>query len=575
MTKNWWYKLIFLVAMIVVAGLQITPTLFPNVDIEKFPVQRRINLGLDLQGGLYMIMGVDFATVFSESLSRSMNGLKEEAKRAGISVADTKLKEGGDPMDPVISIQLADASKQEAFRAMVKDKFPGFYRILFQDESGSFELAYSSTQLDQMRKQTVGQSIEVIRNRIDELGVNEPVITPHGTEKILIELPGEKDIERAKSIIGQTAKLEFKIVAIPKASEEPVQKIVADTESANADQFSEDMSLSDRVRKINSLAKDKIPENTTIAFERQRDPKTGDVLGLIPYLIENDSDVTGEDLESAQVQPDPDTSFPSVSLNFNVRGARKFDLLAEKNYRRQLAIVLDGVVHSAPVLQTTKFGGRAKISMGSGDYQTVLKEATDLAIVLRAGALPAKLEFEEQRVVGPSLGADSIEAGKKASLIALALVLVFMLIYYKVSGLIANVALSFNATFILSILVGLEATLTLPGIAGIALTIGMAVDANVIIYERIREELRNGKSPAAALEQGFARAIRTILDANITTAVAALVLMEFGSGPIRGFAVTLMIGIVTSLFTAVFVSRLIFDWWLTRPGAAQRETISI
>lgn len=575
MTKNWWYKLIFLAVMLVSAVLHVIPTLMPNKDIESFFVQKRINLGLDLQGGLYMIMGVDFPTVFSESLDRSMNGLKEEAERQKIAITSTKLKEGGDPIDPVIQVQLVDKAKQEAFRAMVKDKFAGYYRIILQDESGLFELAYSSLQLDQMRKQTVGQSIEVIRNRIDELGVNEPVITPHGTEKILVELPGEKDIERAKSIIGQTAKLEFKIVAQQKAGAEPFQKVIADIEEANKEEFTEEMSLSDRVRKLNAMAKGKIPEDTTIAFERQRDPNTGEVLGLIPYLLETSSDVTGEDLESAQVQPDPETNFPSVSLNFNVRGSAKFDNLAEKNYQRQLAIVLDGVVHSAPVLQTTKFGGRAKISMGSGDYQTVMKEATDLAIVLRAGALPAKLAFEEQRVVGPSLGADSIEAGEKASLIALGLVLFFMLIYYKISGLIANVALSLNAMFIFSILVGLEATLTLPGIAGIALTIGMAVDANVIIYERIREELRNGKSPVAALEQGFARAIRTILDANITTAVAALVLMEFGSGPVRGFAVTLMIGIVTSLFTAVFVSRLIFDWWLTRPSAANRQTISI
>ncbi len=575
MIKSWWYKLVFLSVMLVSAVLHITPTMMPNKDIKSFPVQKRINLGLDLQGGLYMIMGVDFPTVFSESLDRSMNAIKEEAGRENIAITSTKLKEGVDLMDPVIEVKLADREKQEAFRAMLKDRFVGLYRILLQDDSGKFELAYSATQLDQTRKQTVGQSIEVIRNRIDELGVNEPVITPHGTEKILIELPGEKNIERAKSIIGQTAKLEFKIVAQQKASAESFQKVIADIEEANKADFPEDMRLSDRVRKLNKMAKGKIPEDTTIAFERQKDPNTGKLLGLIPYLLETSSNVTGEDLESAQVQPDPETSFPSVSLNFNVRGAAKFDNLAEKNYQRQLAIVLDGVVHSAPVLQTTKFGGRAKISMGSGDYQTVMKEATDLAIVLRAGALPAKLEFEEQRVVGPSLGADSIEAGKKASLIALALVLIFMLIYYKISGLIANVALSLNAAFIFSILVGLEATLTLPGIAGIALTIGMAVDANVIIYERIREELRNGKSAVAALEQGFARAIRTILDANITTAVAALVLMEFGSGPVRGFAVTLLIGVVTSLFTAVFVSRLIFDWWLTRPGATNRETISI
>jgi len=231
-----------------------------------------------------------------------------------------------------------------------------------------------------------------------------------------------------------------------------------------------------------------------------------------------------------------------------------------------LAIVLDGIVHSAPNLTEKIPNGQARITMGRGNYQEIMKEASDLSIVLRAGALPAQLEFQEQRVVGPSLGADSIAAGKKASFVAFFLVLIFMIFYYRLSGVIANVALALNSLFIMAILVGLEATLTLPGIAGIALTLGMAVDANVIIYERIREEFRNGKSAIAALEQGFSRAIRTILDANVTTAVAALVLMEFGTGPIRGFAVTLLIGIVTSLFTAVFVSRLLFDFWLGRSG---------
>ena len=572
MTRTWWYKLIFLTFMIVMAVLNVIPTIFPNIDAKKFVVKERINLGLDLQGGLYMIMGIDFPEVYKESITRNSGTIKARMKEKGFEMMDVKIDDKSDPMNPTFSFRLTDKSRAEDFRAIFKEEYGNDFVVALQ-QGERFTISFNVARLDFQRSRTVKQAIEVIRNRIDEFGVSEPVIASHGSEKILVELPGVKNIERAKALIGQTAKLEFKMVySGSKIKAGEVEVLINKARDENKEKFSEGLELSAEVKHLNEILKKKLPEDTEIAFERLKDPTTNKVVGKRPYLLLKKVDVTGEDLQNAFVSIDQTNNQPFVSLSFNYRGAEKFAKLTGDNVGKNLAIVLDGIIHSAPNLTEKIPNGQARITMGRGNYQEIMKDAGDLAIVLRAGALPAKLEFQEQRVVGPSLGADSIAAGKKASLIAFALVLIFMIVYYRFSGIIANVALGLNSLFILAILVGLEATLTLPGIAGIALTLGMAVDANVIIYERIREELRNGKSSIAALEQGFARAISTILDANITTAVAALVLMEFGSGPIRGFAVTLLIGIVTSLFTAVFVSRLLFDLWLGRPG---RDEVAI
>ena len=258
-------------------------------------------------------------------------------------------------------------------------------------------------------------------------------------------------------------------------------------------------------------------------------------------------------MKDAYVQVDPQDNRPQVGLSFNARGAQTFDKVTGENLQRQLAISLDGIVHSAPVIQSRISQGRAQITLGNGDYNDMMTEAKDLAIVLRAGALPAQLDFLEQRIVGPTLGADSIQKGKIASIIGCLAVFFFMLIYYRLSGFFADISLVLNVLFVMAILIGIDATLTLPGIAGIALTVGIAVDSNVVIYERIREELRSGKPAKFAVESGFEKAFHTILDANVTNAFAALVLMNYGTGPIKGFAVTLLIGIITTLFTAVFV----------------------
>lgn len=565
MPRSWWYRFTFLMFCLVIGVLHSLPSLFPNIDINKFPVKQRINLGLDLQGGLYLIMGIQFPEVYAESISRNGKLIEADFKKAGIPVLSTELKKDSEPNDPILIVRVEDPAKAETFRAKLRTEWGEVFRIVSQNQ-GVFELGYTPTQITYMSDKTVSQSIEVIRNRIDEFGVSEPVITSHGKDKVLLELPGIRDIDRAKALIGQTAKLEFKIVADEKMSLAKLQQLVDSTVAANKAEFPEDQKLSEYVRKLNEFARAQIPEGTEIAFERIKDVVTGQITGKAPYLLERQADVTGEDLQDAFVSVDPENNQPFVSLNFNYRGAEKFERVTGANVKRRMAIVLDGVVHSAPVLQEKIGGGKARITMGRGNYQDTLKESTDLSIVLRAGALPARLEFLEQRVVGPSLGADSIAQGKFASYLAFLLTVVFMIIYYRKSGVVANVALMMNVVLIFACLVGLGATLTLPGIAGIALTIGMAVDANVLIFERMREELRSGKSPQAALDMGFSRATTSILDSNLTTAMAGVILMEFGSGPVRGFAVTLLVGIATSLFTSVFASRVLFDLWLTRRG---------
>lgn len=561
-------KLVLLIAVTTGAVVYTIPTVF-NLDTEKtkFFFKQKINLGLDLQGGVYMVLGVDFKKVYGDVADRLGDTLGEEMGRKKIGCTMTKIEKSMNGQltdDPQITLecQTPDA-KKEAYK-VVKAEFDNL-RIT-EDKEKSYQFGISRAYKDTIREKTISQSIEVIRNRIDEFGVAEPVITSQGTDRLSVELPGIKDVEHAKELIGRTAKLEFKIVDNTKSPDE-VSGIVSEIEAKN-NLHPAGMKFSEYVRKLNELAKGKLPPTTELAFARESSSREGaqpeGKFSRIPYLLKAKADVTGDDLKDAYVQIDPQDNRPQVGLTFNVRGAQTFDRVSGENIHKQLAIVLDGIVHSAPVLQSRIPNGRAQITLGNGDYNTVLKEAKDLAIVLRAGALPAQLEFLEQRVVGPSLGADSIQKGKIASIVGCLAVFLFMLIYYRGSGVIADISLILNVIYVLAILVGMDATLTLPGIAGIALTVGIAVDSNVVIYERIREELRLGKPVRFAVESGFSKAFHTILDANVTNAFAAIVLLNYGSGPIKGFAVTLLIGIITTLFTAVFVSRVIFDWYLEK-----------
>lgn len=567
MSKTWWSKFALLVAVTVFSLAYLVPTV-TKLDPEKsnYPFKQKINLGLDLQGGVYMVLGVDFRKVYGDVADRLADTLSDEITQKGIQCAKPVVNRaaGGQPSDdPRIALDCQSAQAKDDVRKFVKRDET--LRIT-EDSGNRYEFGISKLYKDNIREKTINQSIEVIRNRIDEFGVSEPVITSQGTDRLSVELPGIKDVDRAKDLIGRTARLEFKIVADDKKTPDEVAALVSQIEVQHNLRYKDGDKFSEYVAKINEHAKGKIPADTEIAFQREhKGAATEDgAFNRVPYLLFSKADVTGDDLKDAFVQMDPQDNRPEVGISFNAKGADKFEKITGENTHKRMAITLDGIVHSAPVIQTRIAGGRAQITLGTGDYNELLSEAKDLSIVLRAGALPAQLEFLEQRVVGPSLGADAIAMGQKASLIGCLAVFIFMLVYYRASGAIADVSLMLNVIFVFAILVGLEATLTLPGIAGIALTVGIAVDSNVIIYERIRDELRLGKSPKTAVEAGFGKAFSAILDANVTSAFAALVLLSFGTGPIKGFAVTLLIGIVTTVFTAVFASRLLIDFYVEK-----------
>jgi preprotein translocase subunit SecD len=378
-----------------------------------------------------------------------------------------------------------------------------------------------------MKKDAIDRALEIIRNRIDQFGVSEPEITLQGVDQILIQLPGISDPQRAIKLIGQTALLEFKLV--------------------------------DEEGNIDEALKGNIPPADIILYQRSVDPETGAVRNN-PFLLQKKTLMTGEFIKDARVALDQFNE-PYVAMEFTDVGARLFEQITAANVKRRLAIILDNNVYSAPVIQERIPGGRAQIT---GRFS--MKEASDLAIVLRSGSLPAPVKILEQRTVGPSLGQDSIKKGMLSTLISAALVVLFMIVYYKFSGVIADIALVLNIILTLAALALLHATLTLPGIAGLVLSVGMAVDANILIHERIKEELRFGKTIRAAIDQGYHRAFSAIIDSNLTTFIAGILLYQFGTGPVKGFAVTLSIGILANLFTAVYITRVIFDFISLRPG---------
>lgn len=554
MTRSWWFRFFLLMFFIVTAVVHVTPTL-GGLDLEKtkFPFKKKVNLGLDLQGGLYMVYSVDFQKVYKEIFERQAGSLREELAKEGLNPVLGKV-DVSFAEDPQALLQ---ATRLETVREKIKTSF-GLLRVVEEKKDG-LVIALSRDYRAEIKDKTLSQSVQVIRNRIDEFGVTEPQISTRGANHVVVELPGVKDVERAKALVGRTARLEFKMV---NEDMEParVAALVAEAERGGIT-YKDGEKFSDYTAKINAAVKGKIPADSEIAFERGKNEQR------VPFLLHSKVELTGNELQDAYVTTDPQTMSPAVSFQLNPRGAVVFGELTEKNVKKFMAIVLDGIVHSAPRINEKIGGGQGQISMGgAGNQEDTFREARDVAIVLRAGALPAQLELMEQRVIGPSLGQDSIKRGVFAGTIGCILVFVFMAIYYRMSGTVAVVSLMLNLLFTLAILIGMDATLTLPGIAGLALTIGMAVDSNVIIFERIRDELLEGRSVAAAVHAGFDKAFSCIFDANITHGIVAIILLNFGSGPIKGFAVTLLVGIITTLFCAVTVCKLFFDWYLQRKG---------
>jgi preprotein translocase subunit SecD len=423
-----------------------------------------------------------------------------------------------------IAARINDPAIRDKFNELLKENFD-FLERSEKTENGVTTVIMELTkeESDQVEKLAVDQALETIRNRIDQFGVAEPDIRRQGEKRMLIQLPGIKDTDRAKDLIGRTALLEFKLV--------------------------------DDTQDVTAAVQGNVPAGREVLYRIDEDAESGKI-SKIPFLLKRRTLLTGASLTNARVDFDQ-FNIPFVSINFDKKGARVFERVTGENVNKRLAIVLDDTVASAPVIQEKIAGGQARIT---GNF--TLEEAKDLAIVLRAGALPAPVNILEERTVGPSLGADSIRKGLISMCIGGILVVLFMIVYYKGSGVIADVALILNIILIAGGLAGFKATLSLPGIAGIILTIGMAVDANVIIFERIREELTLGRTPRAAIDAGYDRATLTILDANVTTLIAAVVLFQFGTGPIKGFAVTLSLGVIASLFTSLVMSRLIFDYIL-------------
>ncbi len=520
------YRALLFAAVTVAAVLLLVPTAVSDLPAfwKSFLPVGRVRLGLDLRGGTHLVLAVEVDKAVRHAVERSAEDLKREMREAKIDFARIDLQ------DSAIAVALASAESRNLFTDLLARRFPTL-RIedtSAQDGRPLYRIGLVRAEEQRLREFAVEQSLETIRNRVDQFGVAEPIIQRQGATDILIQLPGVQDPQRAKQLIGRTAILEFKLLA-------PEQDHVGDY--------------------VNG--KKPLPPETQLLYGPEVDPIT-QTARRVPYLVQARTLMTGEVVADARVRPGTALEGPKVDLELNARGAKIFDEITSANVGKRLAIILDNTVYSAPVIRERIGGGRAEIS-GSFD----IKEARDLAIVLRAGALPAPVHIAEERTVGPSLGKDSIRQGLLSFALGGSLVVLFMVVYYRFAGFLADCALVFNILFLMAGMAALGSTLTLPGIAGIVLTLGMAVDANVLINERIREELRLGKTARAAIEAGYERALPAILDSNITTFLSGLILFQFGSGPVRGFAVTLCLGIASSVFTAVIGTRIVYDYLLT------------
>ena len=523
-----------------------------------------IQRGIDIQGGIDLTLQVEVEEAILSSVQRDIKPIRDASEREGLSLDKVRRARG----DSVLLLQGASGVDLPDILAFMSDRYDKVYvyentRVVDGEEYHAFTM--TEERKEEIRQQAVEQALETLRNRIDETGVKEPSIVRKGDAQINVQLPGAVDEKQAVRAIGTTAVLEFMMVdeELMKQEGTLTKAIVSAEKALPPEDYLEDQVLDQYLKDQGVL-----PVTSRLMWEyvdtpdgKQRMTPTQNNPGWV--VVKDEVILTGDDVNDANVAFDPQSSQPNVSLSFKPRGARIFDEVTAENVGRRFAIVLDKQVRSAPVIRERISGGTASISMGTQDMLTARNEAAVLSLVLRTGSLPAPVTVGNIKVVGPTLGADAIAAGRSATLVGFALVLLFMLVYYRKPGIISVIGLLCNVLFVMALLAIAGATLTLPGIAGIALTVGMAVDANIIIYERIREELRLGKNARSAAEAGFSKALWAVLDANITTFIAGVVLYTYGTGPIKGFAVTLMIGIVTTLFTGIFLSRTLMDF-LTR-----------
>jgi preprotein translocase subunit SecD len=510
---NW--KILSICAICVLGVILSIPNLFAPAQLAHLPrfiPHKQVALGLDLRGGSYLLLEVDVAAAQRDRLNTIIDSVRNALRDAKIGYT------GLDVQGDAIVFTIRDADRIDDARQALAKIDPELTVEIGNDGAGT--MRFSTVATDARRSQAVEQSIEIIRRRIDETGTKEPTIQRQGQDRILVELPGVDNPEHVKALLGRTAKLTFQLV---------------------------DPGVS-----VDEARRGRLPPGDEIlAAEEGR----GNRAGPTAYVVKKRVMVGGDTLTDAQATFQ--NNEPVVSFKFDAAGARRFGDATRENVGKPFAIVLDNKVISAPVIREPILGGSGIIS-GSFTVQS----ASDLALLLRAGALPAPITILEERTVGAELGADSIHDGAVASIVGVVLVVIFMVLFYGLFGVFADIALMFNLCLMLGALSLLGATLTLPGIAGIALTMGMAVDANVLIYERIKEELRGGRSMLSSLEAGFTRAFGTILDSHVTTLVAGMLLYWLGSGPVKGFAVTLSIGVLTSLFSAILVTRLQIVTWV-------------
>jgi preprotein translocase subunit SecD len=522
-----------------------------------------LSLGLDLQGGIDMTLQVEVEEAVISSVQRDINPLKDTAEGEGLFLGEVRRATG----EPTLLFQATDDVTLGELTSFMERKFSGYEYNNTRDGVDGQQYAFTITdrEAEYIRERAVEQALETLRSRIDETGVKEPAIVLKGGNRINIQLPGIDDPETAINAIGTAAVLEFMLVDEDVMSREgDILRGILDAEKElAADVFLDDEALSEHLRQ-----KGIIPSNTLLMWEYKKDAATNkDIRSDRFFVLKDEVILTGDDINDASVAIDQYNQ-PYTALEFKPRGGKIFADVTGENVGRRFAIVLDDKISSAPNIREKIGGGRASIESGVNDYNLALQEASVLSLVLRTGALPAPVTIGEIRQVGASLGEDAIAAGEEATLVGFGLVLAFMVIYYRQAGLVSVIALMSNILLVFALLAGAGATLTLPGIAGIALTIGMAVDCNIIIYERIREELALGKNARAAVGTGFDKGVLAVLDSNITTFIAGVVLYTYGTGPIKGFAVTLMIGIITTLFTGIFVSKTLMDF-LTRKTSSR------
>ena len=543
MNKNLGWKLAIIVATLLVFlfGIFGLPDTFSRAGLVT-ALGNRIHLGLDLKGGTHLILQVQVNDAVNSESDRALDLLKEQLRVRKISYTDLSKPDPANAPDQIV-VKGVPSDSVGDMRSIISDRLPAYDATSGADNS--FTLRMKPAALVDLKNRAVQQAIETISNRINTLGVSEPTIEEHGLGdyQILVQLPGVDDPARVKEIMQSTAMLEIKQVKDgPFASEQ------------------------EALQKSNGL----IPSDSMLLKGRAEGSKNADEAGDQYYLLARSSAVAGADLRSggASVTRDSNTGAPEVSFSLTNEGGRKFASFTRSHIGESLAVVLDKRVREVATIKS-EISDQGSISGGNMSEQA----AKDLALILNSGALPAGIKYLQELTVGPSLGTDSIRAGVEAAIVGMVAVLIFMLVYYRGAGINADIALILNLVILLGFMGYFGAVLTLPGIAGVILTVGMGVDSNVLIFERIREELRNGKTPPSAVDQGFGHAWVTIVDTHVTTLVSAAILFAAGSGPVKGFAVTLTIGLLANLFTAVFVSRVIFDWILSRKQRGEALSI--